>query len=286
MNKLVLFTGIFIIAQGCAQTSNYGKLTPLGKFPSKLKEVSGMETTQDGHLWVIEDSGNKDNIYKVDQTTNIMKSLKIDHATNQDWEELTMDNAGNLYIGDFGNNGNTRKNLVIYKVDSTQLSKKEPKAKKIKFSYPEQTAFPPKNDSLYFDTEGFFHWEDNLYIFTKNRTRPYDGKTLVYRVPDNEGDYNAELLDTLFLCGDQNRCSVTGADISPDGRTIALLSYGLVFLITDFELPDFSKASIQTIDLECKTQIESICFLDNTTLLIADEQNRFGGRRLYKFKLN
>ena len=285
MNKIVPIF-LLVFTQSCAQNTYKGQLQTLGKFPSKLKEVSGMETTGDGNLWVIQDSGNKDHIYKVDQKAQIIKSIKIDHAKNEDWEELTTDSHGNLYIGDFGNNANARKDLVIYKIDSAQLAKKEPNAKKITFKYPEQKEFPPQKDSLYFDTEGFFHWENNFYIFTKNRTRPYSGKTLIYRVPDNEGDYKAELLESLYLCGEQNRCSVTGADISPDGKTIVLLSYGLLFLITDFELPDFSKAKIETIDLGTPTQIESVCFLDNTTVLIADEQNRFGGRKLYRFNLD
>lgn len=273
------------MVQGCAQSpTQESKLKQLGKFPSSLKEVSGMETTQDGNLWVIEDSGNKDHIYKVNHKAEVLYSMKIDHAKNVDWEELTTDSRGNLYIGDFGNNANERKDLVIYKVDSLQLTKKEPNAKKIAFAYPEQKDFPPQKDSLYFDTEGMIHWQDQLYIFTKNRTRPYSGKTLVYRVPDKEGSYVAEFLGALFLCADQTQCSVTGADISPDGTTIALLSYGKLFLLSSAALSNISEAKIRTIELNQMTQIESVSFLDNKTVLIADEQNRFGGRKLYKFQ--
>lgn len=285
MKKIALIL-VLIYAQACAQQTYYGKLEPVGKFSSKLKEVSGIETSPAGAIWVIQDSGNEDKIYQVDAKAKLVQSLKIDHAKNQDWEDLALDTDGNLYIGDFGNNANERKNLTIYKVSQSELDKKKPNAKKIAFHYPDQKNFPPEKDSLYFDTEGFFHLDGHLYIFTKNRTRPYSGKTLMYRVPDTEGEHTAEPLGSLFLCGDQDRCSVTGADISPDGKTIALLSYGLVFLLTDFELSDFSKASIQTIDLNCQTQIESICFLDNKTLLIADEQNKHGGRSLYQFQLD
>lgn len=285
MKKIALIL-VLIYAQACAQQTYYGKLEPVGKFSSKLKEVSGIEASPAGAIWVIQDSGNEDKIYQVDAKAKLVQSLKIDHAKNQDWEDLALDTDGNLYIGDFGNNANERKNLTIYKVSQSELDKKKPNAKKIAFHYPDQKNFPPEKDSLYFDTEGFFHLDGHLYIFTKNRTRPYSGKTLMYRVPDTEGEHTAEPLGSLFLCGDQDRCSVTGADISPDGKTIALLSYGLVFLLTDFELSDFSKASIQTIDLNCQTQIESICFLDNKTLLIADEQNKYGGRSLYQFKLD
>lgn len=285
MSRLALVL-ILVFAQGCAQKTQYSQLNHLGNFPSKLREVSGMSVGQ-GEIWVIEDSGNKDKIYKVDMKGDVIKDLKIDHAKNEDWEDLAMDKDGNLYIGDFGNNDNSRKNLTIYKVSASELKKKEPNAEKIEFHYPEQKDFPPKKDSLYFDTEGLFHWGGHLYIFTKNRTRPYTGETLMYRVPDAKGKYDAEFLGTMVLCKSQDHCSVTGADISPDGKTIALLGYGLIFLVKNFELPNFDTASIQIIDFNSNTQTESIGFLDENILLIADEKNkRTGGGSLYSFSIN
>ncbi|MCK0161527.1 hypothetical protein [Allomuricauda sp. F6463D] len=283
MNKIALVFLLMTI-NACAQKTYMGEMDKLGKLPSKLKEVSGMEITPDGKIWVIEDSGNKDKIYRVDKDGDLKESLKIDHAKNQDWEDLTIDIAGNLYIGDFGNNANKRKDLVIYKIPKEEMDKKEPNADKIEFKYPQQKDFPPQKDSLYFDTEGFFHLNDYLYIFTKNRTRPYSGKTLIYRVPDKEGEYEAEFLGSLFLCADQDHCSVTSADISPDGKTIALLSYGFMFLLTDFSAPDFTESSLKIVDLNTNTQIESVCFVDNKTLLIADEENKHGGRKLYEYR--
>ncbi|MEW2920285.1 hypothetical protein AB1A65_02380 [Muricauda sp. ANG21] len=285
MNRFFLFL-ILVVAQACAQKTHYGKLNHLGDFPSKLKEVSGM-AIHSGDIWVAEDSGNKDRIYKIDKKGSITKSLKIDHAKNEDWEDLAMDIEGNLYIGDFGNNANLRKNLTIYRVSSAQLKKKEPNAEKIEFRYPEQKDFPPQKDSLLFDTEGFFHWKDHLYIFTKNRTRPYSGETLIYRVPDEEGEYDAEFLGSITLCKSQDHCSVTGADISADGKTIALLGYGFIFLVTNFELPNFDSASVQIIDFDSNTQTESIGFLDEKTLLIADERNKTtGGGKLYSYSID
>lgn len=281
----ISFILVLIVFQACAQKTYYGQLEILGKFPSKLTEVSGMETSAQGDIWVIQDSGNKDEVYKMDTTAQILETYAIDHAKNKDWEDLALDAQGNLYIGDFGNNTNERKDLTIYKVTHTEFDKKEPNAKKIQFNYPQQKRFPPKKNELLFDTEGFFHWQGFLYIFTKNRTRPYTGETLAYRIPDTEGNYDAEFLGSLFLCKDQDHCSVTGADISPDGKTIALLSYGFVFLLTDFDFPNISKAQSKIINLDCDTQIESISFLDNDTLLLADEEKKKTGRNLYRFKL-
>src|SRR5690606_7739977 len=225
-------------------------------------------------------------IHLVDSTAQLVKSLKIDHAEKRDWEELAKDVQGNLYIGDFGNNDNERNDLTIYRIPASELDKKEPKADKIEFHYPQQEAFPPEKDSLYYDTEGFFHHGEHLYIFTKNRTRPYSGKTLIYRLEDRPGTQTATLLGSLYLCGDKDQCSVTAADLSPDGSTMALLGYGLLFIVRDFGFTDFKQATVQVYDLRTPTQTESVSFVDDRTLLIADEQNKHGGRKLYRFTID
>ena len=284
MNRFCVLLG-FIFLQACAQQPYFGKLDYLGHFPSYLSEVSGIDVDPSGNLWVIEDNGNKDVLYQIDFNGNPIKKLKIEDAKNEDWEDLAIAQDGTVYIGDFGNNDNHRNDLVIYRIPKNQLSKKTPKAKKIKFSYPEQKAFPPKKNELLFDAEGFFHWNNNLYIFTKNRSRPYSGVTLVYRLPDEEGEHEATLLGQFTLCTNQDNCSVTGADISEDGKTIALIGYGFIYLLTDFNLNDFSSPKIEAIDLQYPTQIESVCFLDKNTLLIADEQSKTKGRKLYNYSL-
>lgn len=271
--------------QACAQKPYFGKLDHLGRFPSQLSEISGIDIDELDRLWAIEDNGNKDVLYQLDFKGNPIKKLKIENAKNGDWEDLTISREGNFYIGDFGNNHNNRKDLVIYRIPAKQLTKKTPKAEKIEFSYPQQKDFPPKKRDLLFDSEGFFHWNEHLYIFTKNRSRPYSGKTLAYRVPDKKGKHKAEFLGEFTLCTNQDHCSVTAADISEDGQTIALIGYGFIYLLTEFDFNDFSAPKVTPIDLQYPTQIESVCFSDENTLLIADEQSKTKGRNLYKYDL-
>jgi hypothetical protein len=59
-------------------------------------------------LWVIEDS-NANKIYGLNPKGKLEKSITIQNAENIDWEEITKDKEGNLYIGDFGNNENKEK---------------------------------------------------------------------------------------------------------------------------------------------------------------------------------
>ena len=284
MNKVVVIVGL-IFLQACAQPPYHGELIFLGKFPSRLSEVSGVDIAGDGSIWVLEDNGNKDKLYQVDTKAQVVRELKVDNAKNRDWEDLTISGEGTFFIGDFGNNANSRKDLLIYKITREELRKEHPKAEKIRFHYPEQKKFPPKSRELLFDAEGFFHWEGHLYIFTKNRTRPYNGKTLVYRISDKKEKQKAELLGSLILCEDQEHCSVTGADIASDAKTIALIGYGRLYLLSDFSFPNIPRATVNTIDLGYTTQIESVCFLNDSTLLIADEQSKTKGRNLYKYLL-
>lgn len=284
MNKGVYIFCLFII-QACAQKPYFGALEFLGRFPSSLSEVSGIAVDGDGHLWVIEDNGNKDILYQINEQGAPIKKLKIENAKNEDWEDLTIAKDGTVFIGDFGNNTNDRKDLIIYRIPKSQLEKKTPKAEKIKFSYPEQQKFPPKKKNLIYDAEGFFHWDGHLYVFTKNRSRPYSGITLVYKIPDEEGTHEAELVGEFILCEDQAHCSVTGADISSNGQQIALIGYGFVYLLSDFDLDSFTNPKIKRVDLKYPTQIEAVCYKNERTLYIADEQSQTKGRNLYCYKI-
>jgi hypothetical protein len=270
-----------------ANCQNHGKLDIVADLPSSLKETSGLVSYTNYSFWAIEDSGNSDRIYQLNFKGEILKDLKVKNGKNQDWEDLTKDKHGNIYIGDFGNNANTRKNLVIYKLPNPEIEPGDKiDAEKIEFSYPEQTEFPPKKDSLYFDAEAFFHWNNALYLITKNRSRPYNGMAYIYKIPDEPGAYKAELVTEWTICEDANSCSATSAAISEDEKTIAVLTYGKLLLFTDFNSDNFIEGKLKIIDLNYQSQLESVCFLNNSTLLLADEKVKTSGGNLYEFHLN
>ena len=284
MNKLqLIFLSLFFTS--CA---NHGQLTFITELPHKLNENSGITSFQDSKVWFVEDNdnGNGDNLYEVDFKGNLLREIKVKNAKNHDWEDLTKDKKGNIYIGDFGNNDNDRKNLIIYKVSKPEKENGATiTARVIRFNYPEQKNFPPSKNKRIYDAEAFLHFKDHLYIFTKNRAKPFTGKTSVYRVSDKEGSYKAELMGKIKLCPDWDTCKVTSADISPDGKTIILLGCGILWVITDFSKDNLSSGSIQEIDLGVRTQLESVCFKDNNTLLLSDERKKSSGGNLYSFTL-
>ncbi len=282
MTKISHVFLIFLFV-GC---TNYGQLQVITDLPKKLSENSGIVQFDEESIWVIEDNGNKDKIYKVDFKGKLLQELKVKNAKNNDWEDLTSDKKGNLYIGDFGNNANDRKNLVIYKLPNPEIEAGDKiDAERIEFRYPQQKDFPPRRELLLYDSEAFFYHKDHFYIITKNRANPFTGEALIYRVPAKKGNYNATLLGKIKTCEDSDTCQITSADISPDGKTVVLLGCGKLWMLTDFPEDDFSKGKLTEIDLGVRTQLESVCFKNANTLLLSDEVRDNTGGNLYSYSL-
>jgi len=256
------------------------------KLPKRINECSGMTTLEGKTLWVIEDGGNKDILYGLDLKGKVQKEFKVSNAKNKDWEALTSDSLGNLYIGDFGNNGNKRKNLVIHKLPNPFQEKGDKiPASPIAFRYPDQKAFPPPFDNRRFDSEAFFHFGSRLYIITKNRSDPFDGTAHIYSIPDSTGTYTARKELQFKTCENRSKCSVTDAALSPNGNRLALLGYGTLWIFENFREIGFGKGPTRTIDLGGRTQLEAICFIDDQLLYLADERVFKSGGNLYRFPL-
>ncbi|SDT44892.1 hypothetical protein SAMN05192545_3834 [Maribacter dokdonensis] len=284
MNKIVLST--FLVLSVFTSCSNYGQLKVIADLPGSLDENSGLATYGDSTVWVIEDGGNKDEIYQINLKGDILKSLKVKNGDNQDWEDLTTDNAGNLYIGDIGNNANKRKDLVIYKLPNPTIEPGDKiDAEKIKLHYPDQKDFPPKKEGLFYDSEAIFHHDGKIFIVIKNRSKAFTGEAHIYSVPDTKGTYEATLVGSFTPCKDWKICQITSIDISPKGDRIVALSYGKLFIFTDFTWDDFTKGNMQEIDLGARSQLESVCFLNDDTLLISDEKAHSEGGNLYTYSI-
>lgn len=281
-NYILLFS--FLTLLSC---QNYGKLTVVADLPKTLNEVSGTEIIPNSNLiWMLNDGGNKPRLYGVSSKGKIKKVVQI-QAKNHDWEDLTSDKDGNLYIGDFGNNDSKRQNLTILKVKNQDLvSKNDVEIERIRFSYPNQTKFPPKKNKRFFDSESLFYWNNNLYIFTKSRVKNNYGTTSMYRIPAEKGNYKAEFISTFKNDCNDLSCWITSAAISPDGKKVVLLTHKSILLFTNFNGEDFFNGTIKKLPLEHTSQKESITFKDENTLYISDEKAHGAGGFLYEFSLN
>lgn len=281
MKKIcILFSFLLIIS-----CQNFGQLKLLASLPDELKEASGIEKTNNSDLlWMLNDGGNKPVIYGVDLSGNIVRKV-FANAKNKDWEDITSDEKGNLYIGDFGNNNNKRKDLKILKIKYEDLlTKDKVEVEKIKFYYPSQQKFPPKKKDRFYDAESMFYKNGFLYIFTKSRVKGNYGKTSLYKIPTKKGNYVAEYISEYKLCDDLH-CWITAAAISPSGKKVALLNHQSILIFTDFKGDNFFSGAVKEYPFNHISQKEGVVFKDNNTLYITDEKAHLQGGNLYEFSL-
>lgn len=284
---LLLFAGCCCTASSVSFATG---LKTLCRLPAQVSETSGIEVTGKNEVWTLNDSGGQSELYLCDTLGNLLRTVRIDNATNIDWEDLAQDSEGNFYIGDMGNNNNDRKNLCIYKIVNPKYAVNDHvEAQKIEFRYEDQSVFPPPGNNMNFDCESVVWFNHNIYLFSKNRSFPV--KTSVYRIPDEPGNYIAKKIGTFDTGagitdeGELFNYWVTSADISPDGKKLALLSHDRIWLFYNFTGDDFFGGQNRVYELESATQKESICFADDSMVYISDEYwDMFdAGRNLYRF---
>ena len=242
--------------------------------PGVIPEASGMVVLQN-HFWIINDSGNAPKLYKMDFSGGLVDSIYIKEG-NVDWEDLTIDPNGNIYIGDFGNNTNDRKDLVIYKVLYTDLTKDTISPQEIHFNYGNQTSFPPQANQMNFDCEAFIWYADHLLLFTKNRSE--SNQTKIYRISDVPGNYTTYPLDSIPTNG-----WITSASLSFNKMHLMLLSEDSLFVVNNFSDQNFQGTSVDTITFD-KSQKEAIYMDGNGKVFISEEAENGGSN--YMFSLN
>lgn len=253
-----------------AATTVGGQLEKLASLPSEVKESSGIEAAaKQGHYITHNDANNKPYLYEIDEKGHLVQTYKL-KIPNVDWEDLTSDDKGNLYISDTGNNDNKRKELAVYKVNAENMQQVQP----IRFTYEDQPAKTSKKDKLDFDCEALFWHDSNLYLITKDRNKK--GVARVYRLPDKPGNYKAQKVGTIKMTD-----LVTGAAISPDASAVALLSEEKVHLYQNVSSVDkFYEGKAKEIKLSGAGQTEGIMFKDDNTLILTSE-----GGNLYRYSL-
>jgi len=233
------------------------------------------------------DGGHRPELYVLNEKGKHEHTISIQNVKNYDWEDLAKDNKGNLYIGDFGNNLNNRKNLQIHILKKGFLKADKAEVETIQFTYEDQKKFPPKNVNLHFDCEAFIVKGGKIFLFTKCRTKPFTGVSKIYMLPAKAGEFEAKLIGQFQFC-DKGwmTCSVTSADYHEPSNTIVVLAYGRLYLIKNWRFNAFWKGDIQSYKLKGVKQREAICFRGEKSWFMTDEYRKgIKGGNLYKMKL-
>ena len=257
-------------------------------FDPQLSEISGIEFDKRHRLWAINDSGDDPVLYLLDENGDIARRVVVSNAKNIDWEDMTQDAFGHFFLGDFGNNDQSRRWLTIYKIENPiDIKGDSTEAEVIKFTYPEMDGKEIAPAERNFDLEAFVEYEHNLYLFTKNRTSPFDGITNLYRIGNYAANFDAELIGSFQTCTTLEKlCWVTSAALSPDRKMLVLLDSTSLWLFENFEGDNFFSGDVSRIDLGLVTQKEAVTFYDSNTIVFTDEAFKGVGGNAYMIKLD
>ena len=241
------------------------------ELPKEVNETSGL-FFHNGRLWTHNDSGGKPILYGLDTTTfEVVQRITLSHAKNKDWEDVCTDGK-TVFVGDFGNNKGSRKNLKIYTFPLSAIPEEgdvtiEPDS--ISFSFGDQTDFS-KRKLHDFDCEAFFATDDYLYLLSKGWET---GTTRLYRLPKTLGKHVAEVVN-----GFDSQGLITGADYDRERRILVIVGYvksiwkPFMNIIFDFDEAG-TKLSNRRFEMPqwAGTQTEGICFFDEGRCYVSAE---------------
>lgn len=263
-----------------------------------LTEVSGMVKSRSypNTYWVVNDSGNDARLFAINRDGQTLiptfskfsyygeerergkdpwPGFRVLYTTNVDWEDMTVDD-NYLYVADTGNNGNNRRDLVIYalsEIDPT-ASTQSAAIKAMPVRYPEQVSFSPVGGELYYDSEALFSADGRLYLITKHRGGfgRYQAGANLYRL---DTEFTDKPNDLVLIDNNPDILTATGAELSPDGQRLAVISYEDLWI---FDRPESGDAWLSStarrypLDTRVLRQVESVIWDDDATLILSNEQ--------------
>ncbi len=249
-----------------------------------VKESSGIvaSRTSPGMYWTHNDSGDGPFLYAFDERGVSRGVWRVSGAKARDWEAIAAGPGPDaskkyLYIGDIGDNGERRTEIIIYRVSEPaiasgdeQSTRRKPLATEaaeiIRLRYPdgphdsEALMVHPRNGNLYLVTKQLFG-DPHIYEAAPPLA-PGDAVTLRHL---------GQLDVPSFFGG-----IITDGAISPDGMRVVLCDYLRGYeLVLGSSTVDFNKIWKQqfaTIDLGSRKQGEAITYrLDSRALLATSE---------------
>jgi len=244
-----------------------------------IREASALVRSRKhpGVFWTLNDSGNLPVLYALDRTGKLLGQYWIKGAVNLDWEAMAADPEGHLYIGDVGENigGGVFAAQQIYRVKEPDPlgATSQPVCSQANREIVPDAVFRYEFAAKSVDVEALFFHAGSLYLISKVRKEP----TRLYRLDLSRPGKSTELIE---VCKLPVLRDITGADLSPDGRRLAVCSfrYVAIFELASGEpLSRLSEAMPTLVTFRYKP-IQGCCW-DGPDLLLISE-----ARRIYALK--
>jgi hypothetical protein len=187
-----------------------------------------------GIYWTHNDSGDGPILYAFDGTGKSYGRWTVPGARNIDWEDIAIGpapgkNRWYLYAGDIGDNSRNRTEVVIYRVEEPRISGPPSCAQSCKTGPP--TVFRLHYPDGPHNAEALLAHPvtGDLYIVSKANSG--DPETTVYVARARQLGAKPATLTAIATLPIPDRLfrtfvgGITGGDISPDGRRLALCDY-------------------------------------------------------------
>lgn len=218
----------------------------------QMSEISGLAASRrhPGVLWMHDDGGNPERLFAVSDSGSRLATFRVEGVTKTDWEDMAafeLDGKAWLLIADTGDNGGLRHSLQLHVFEepaTLENARLEP-AWSIAFRWPDGAR---DCEAVAVDAE-----RGQILLISKKRTPP-ELFMLPLR-PDSEGLLTASPVGTLAGAPGpatdlpdnaplraKIEHQVTAADISPDGRTLAVMTYGNLLVYPRLGAEEWSSA--------------------------------------------
>lgn len=250
-------------------TRHAGHKFRLGRLePKGLDESSGLVASRahPGVFWTHNDSGNPPELFAVTRDGKGVRTYAVD-AKNVDWEDVALDGRGRLLIADIGNNQHDRREVSVHAVvepDPTAPADKKERPLKVEQTW--RLRYPARP----FDAESLFVRGGQGYVIAKSLRFELAG---LYAFDLDPG----KPLQTLRKVADLPiRFPVTAADLSPDGRRLAVLTVAGPYLF-DAVPDDLSTlaAAKPAHVVYTHHRMEGCCFVPEGLLATTEERDVF-----------
>jgi len=238
LRPLTLLAACALLAAACSRTApadsgGEGSLSGV-MLDSQLAEISGLAASRAhrGVLWLHDDGGNPARLFAIDTKGDRLATLRIEGVTKTDWEDMAAFRLGGrnyLLVADTGDNGGLRRTLQLHAIEEPaklENARVRP-AWSIAFRWPDGAR----------DCEAVAVDERSRQILLISKKRrppevftlplgPHDGVLTARRIGTLAGVPEPAAED-LRANEKQARIlkQVTAADISPDDRTLAVMTY-------------------------------------------------------------
>lgn len=259
---------VFIVGidAGCVFPAAVFSESPTASFGSKeIAESSGIVLSRKypGIFWTHNDSGDLPRIFAIRRNGQLVSQVKVRGAEHIDWEDIAADDQGRLYICDIGNNLELRSEMTVYVIDEPNPFEDTSAEVRRRIHY----RYSTDPGRFNFDAEACFWNGGYLYVLTKH---PVERNTQLFRLnlSDVKDRQVAVKVGEYPIKG-----QVTAADVSPDGRRLAVLTYRKIhFFDKPNEHDNYLAGSHTEIPIKFR-QAEGICF-DGRALVLTNEQGQ------------